>query len=253
MPYSCRGEGFCLRAAQDEVSTERPGTIRKRTYLQHNIPLLQTINSVIKKADIPLFSNVSDTTKVTTLSLPSFSIHCQETSVASLSPSCCTHKESNADSDSSPHQELSVSSETDSTNSHLPDSSMEERDDREWAAFSGALLEQFEDRVEYVEPDLQGELAEAFSLAVHAEEFKSPKHNQFETSSPRVMTIVAHKCCALLKGHASMGITRLCVDRCHLGKLGEEPFIAHLDSRSDLTLLSEAVLNHLTRPPHIHS
>src|SRR5260370_40731926 len=105
MPYSCRGEGFCLKAAQDKVSTERSSTIRKQTYLQCNIPLLRTINSVIKKADIPLFSNVSDTTKITTLSLPSFSIHCQETSVASLSPSHCTHKESNVDSDSSPCQE----------------------------------------------------------------------------------------------------------------------------------------------------
>src|SRR5260370_6637632 len=184
-------------ASEDEVSTERPGTIRKRTYLQ-----------------------------LTTSSLPSFYIHCQEMSVASLSPSHCTHKESNADSDSSPRQESSVSSETDSTNFHLPDSLREEREDRKWAACSGASLEQFEDRVEYVESDLQGELAEAFSLAVHAEEFKSPKHNQFETSSPRVATIVAHKCCTLLKGHASMGIMGLCINRCHLGKLGEEPFVA---------------------------
>src|SRR6266478_3997015 len=84
-PYSHRGEGFCLRAAQDEVSAERPGTIRKQTYLQCNIPLLQTINLVIKKADIPLFSNVSDTMKVITLSLPSFSIHRQEMSAVPLS------------------------------------------------------------------------------------------------------------------------------------------------------------------------
>src|SRR5260370_13067111 len=45
----------------------------------------------------------------------------------------------------------------------------------------------------------------------------------------------------------------LCIDGCHLGNLGEEPFVAHLDSGSDLTLLSEAALNHLTRPPCIHS
>src|SRR5260370_15960753 len=119
--------------------------------------------------------------KVITSSVPSFSIHCQETSAASLFPSCCTCKESNADSDSSPHQESSARSKTDSTNSHLPNSSMEERDDRKWAAFSGALLEQFEDRVEYVESDLQGEVAEAFSLAVNAEESKSTKHDHFET------------------------------------------------------------------------
>src|SRR5260370_5466676 len=99
MPYSHRGEGFCLRAAQDEVSTERPSIIRKRTYLQCNIPLLRTINSVIKKADFPLFPNVSDTMKVITSSLPSFSIHCQEMSAVPLSPSHCTHKESSASSD----------------------------------------------------------------------------------------------------------------------------------------------------------
>src|SRR5260370_15846991 len=104
MPYSCRGEGFCLRAAQDKVSTERPGTIRKQTYLQHNIPLLRTINLVIKKADIPLFSNVSDTTKVITSSLPSFSIHHQETSTVPLSLSHCTNKELSVVSDSSPCQ-----------------------------------------------------------------------------------------------------------------------------------------------------
>src|SRR5260370_36522450 len=141
-----------------------------------------------------------------------FYIHHQEMSAASLSPSHCTHKESNADSDSSPRQESSVSSKTDSTNFHLPDSLREEREDRKWAAFSGASLEQFEDRVEYVESDLQGELVEAFSLAVHAEESKSPKCDQFETSSPRVATIVAHKCCALLKGHTSTGIMGLCID-----------------------------------------
>src|SRR5260370_34253869 len=100
-------------------------------------------------------------------------IHRQETSAASLSPSHCTCKESNAASDSSPCQELSVSSETDSTNFHLPDSSREEREDRKWAAFSGASLGQFEDGVEYVKSDLQGELAEGFSLAVHAGEIQS--------------------------------------------------------------------------------
>src|SRR5260370_25423159 len=84
-----------------------------------------------------------------------FYIHHQETSAASLSPSHCTHKESNADSDSSPCQELSVSSKTDSTNFHLPDSSREEREDRKWAAFSGASLEQFEATMAYVESDLQ--------------------------------------------------------------------------------------------------
>src|SRR5260370_39998515 len=108
MPYSCRGEGFCLRAAQDEVSTERPGTIRKQTYLQHNIPLLQTINSVIKKADFPLFSNVSDTMKVITSSLPSFSINCQDMSMFTLFHSHSKCKELSADSESSPLQHLNA-------------------------------------------------------------------------------------------------------------------------------------------------
>src|SRR5260370_28615698 len=171
MPYLRRG-GFCLRAAQDKVSTERPSITRKRTHLQQNIPLLQTINSVIRKADSPLVSNVINKLEVNTSSPPSFSIHCQEMSVVSLSPSHCTCKESNADSDSPPHQESSVSSKTDSTNSYLSDSPMEERDGRKWAAFSGALLEQFEDGMEYIELDLQGELAEAFSLAMNAEQSK---------------------------------------------------------------------------------
>src|SRR5260370_40416365 len=124
-------------------------------------------------------------------------------STVSLSPSHCTHKESNADSDSPPCQELSASSKTDSTNSYLSDSPMEERDGRKWAAFSGTLLEQVEDGMEYIESDLQGELAEAFSLAMNAEESKSPKPSHFKTPSPRVTTIVAHKCCTLSKGHAS--------------------------------------------------
>src|SRR5260370_27739136 len=112
----------------------------------------------------------------------------------SLSPSHCTCKELNADSDSPPHQESSASSKTDSTNSYLSDSLMEERDGGKWVAFSGTLLEQFEDGVEYVELDLQGELAEAFSLAVNTEESKSPKCSHFKTPSPRVMTIVVFKC-----------------------------------------------------------
>src|SRR6266850_2340898 len=104
MPYSHRGEGFCLRAAQDKVSTERPSIIRKQTHLQCNIPLLQTINSVIRKADSPSVLNVINKLEVNTSSPPSFSIHHQEMSAVSLSP-CCTHKESNVDSDSPPHQE----------------------------------------------------------------------------------------------------------------------------------------------------
>src|SRR5260370_22204513 len=112
---------------------------------------------------------------------------------------------------------------------------MEERDDKKWAAFSGASLEQFEDRVEYVESDLQGELVEAFSLAVNAEESKSPMHDHFETPSPRVVTIVAHKCGTLPKGHTSTGIMGLCIDGCHLGDLGEESIVARLDSGSYLT------------------
>src|SRR5260370_34229849 len=125
MPYSPGGEGFCLRAAwaaQDKVSTERPHIIRKRTHLQHNIPLLQFINSVIKKADSPFAVDVINKLEVNTSSPPSFSICCQETSVVSLSPFHCTCKESNVDSDSSPHQELSTSSDMDMTDSCLSNS-----------------------------------------------------------------------------------------------------------------------------------
>src|SRR6266478_8827280 len=248
MPYSCRGEGFCLRAAQDEVSTERPGIIRKRTYLQRNIPLLQTINSVIKKADIPLFPNVSDTTKVITSSLPSFSIHCQETSVVPLSPSHCTHKESSVDSESSPHQELSASSNADSADSCLSDSSIGGGDNERWAALSSASLGQFECGMEYIEADLQGELAKAFSLSMNAEELKPPNYSHFESPTLKVTTIVAHKSRALPKGHTSTGIVGLCIDECWIGDWKEEPILARLDSGSNLMLLSEATLTNLKRP-----
>src|SRR6266478_960334 len=241
MPYSCRGEGFCLRAAQDEVSTERPGTIRKRTYLQHNIPLLQTINSVIKKADIPLFSNVSDTTKVITLSLPSFSIHCQEMSAVPLSPSHCTCKE------------LSASSDADSADSCLSDSSIGGGDNERWAALSSASLGQFKCRMEYIEADLQGELAEAFSLSMNTEELKLPNNSHFESPTLKVATIVAHKSHALPKGHASTGVVGLCINECRIGDWKEEPIITCLDLGSDLMLLSKAVLTNLKRPPCIHS
>src|SRR5260370_14253709 len=93
-----------------------------------------------KKADIPLFSNVSDTTKVITLSLPSFSIRCQGTSMVSLSPSHCTCKESNVASESSPHKALSARSDTNSTNSCLSDSSLAEGDNCMYVALSSALL-----------------------------------------------------------------------------------------------------------------
>ena len=126
MPYLPGGEGFCLRAAQDKVSTERPGFIRKQTHLQHNIPLLQFMNSVIKKADSPFALDVINKLEVNTSSPPSFSICCQEMSMVSLSPFHCTCKELNADSDSSPHQELSASSDMDTTDSCLSDSPMEE-------------------------------------------------------------------------------------------------------------------------------
>src|SRR5260370_16158125 len=212
MPYLCRGEGFCLRAAQDEVSTERPGIIRKRTYLQHNIPLLQTINSVIKKADIPLFPNVSDTMKVITSSLPSFSIHCQEMSTVPLSPSHCTCKELSADSESSPCHESSASSDADSADSCLSDSLIGGGDNERWAALSSALLGQFKCGMEYIEADLQGELAKASSLSVNAEELKLPNHSYFKSPSLKVVTIVARKSCVLPKGHTSTGVVVLCID-----------------------------------------
>src|SRR5260370_37847110 len=107
--------------------------------------------------------------KVITSSLPSFSIHCQEMSAVPLSPSHCTHKESNADSESSPHQESSASSNANSTNSCLSDSLTGEGDNGRWVALSSASLGQFKCGMEYIEVDLQGELAKAFSLSVNAE------------------------------------------------------------------------------------
>ena len=55
MPHSCRGMGFCLRVAQDKVSAEKPRIIRKQTYLQHNVLLLQSINSTMKEFNSFLF------------------------------------------------------------------------------------------------------------------------------------------------------------------------------------------------------
>src|SRR5260370_5832136 len=195
----------------------------------------------MKKADIPLFSNVSDTTKVITLSLPSFSIHHQETSVVPLPPSHCTHKESSADSESSPCQELSASFNAHSTDSCLSDSSTGEGDDERWAALSSASLGQFECRMEDIEPDLKGELAKASSLSVNAEELKPPNHSYFKSPSLKVATIVAHKSRALPKGHTSTGVVGLCINECQIGDWKEEPIIACLDSWSNLMLLSKAV------------
>ena len=50
-----------------------------------------------------------------------------------------------------------------------------------------------------------------------------------------------------------MGIVGVCVDGCHVRDWNEEPVVTHLDSGSDLTLLSEAVLAHLKKAPCIHS
>ena len=50
-----------------------------------------------------------------------------------------------------------------------------------------------------------------------------------------------------------MGVVGLCIDGCHIGGWKEESIIAHLDSRLDLTLLSEAALANLKEPPCIHT
>src|SRR5260370_35756017 len=107
--------------------------------------------------------------------------------------------------------------------------------------------------MEYIEVDLQGELAKASSLSVNAEELKLPNHSYFKSPSLKVVTIVARKSHALPKGHASTGIMGLCVDECQIGDWKEEPIITRLDSGSDLTLLSKATLTNLKRPPRIHS
>src|SRR5260370_21681707 len=107
--------------------------------------------------------------------------------------------------------------------------------------------------MEYIEVDLQGELAKASSLSVNAEELKPPNHSHFKSPSLKVVTIVACKSRALPKGHTSTGIVGLCVNECQIGDWKEEPIIAHLDSGSDLTLLSKDLLTNLERPPCIHS
>src|SRR5260370_20351307 len=173
-------------------------------------------------------------------------------SMVALTPAHCCRKESSADSESSPHQESSVSFNAHSTDSCLSDSSTGEGDDERWAALSSALLGQFERGMEYIEADLQGELAEASSLSVIAEELKLLNHSYFKSPSLKVATIVARKSRALPKGHASTGIMGLCIDECRIGDWKEEPIIACLDLGSDLMLLSEAVLTNLKRPPHIH-
>src|SRR5260370_27940105 len=131
--------------------------------------------------------------KVITSSLPSFSIHHQEMSTVPLSPSHCTHKELNADSESSPHQESSASSDTNSTNSCLSDSSIGEGDNGRGAALSSTSLGQFKCRMEYIEADLQGELAKAFSLSVNAKELKPLNYSHFKSPPLKVVTIVACK------------------------------------------------------------
>ena len=91
-----------------------------------------------------MISDIINKFEVDISSPPSISIHCQEMSVVSLPPSHCTHKESNADSESSPHQELSVSSDTSSTNSCFSNSLIGEGDGSRWAALGDAAQEQFE-------------------------------------------------------------------------------------------------------------
>src|SRR5260370_33566001 len=107
--------------------------------------------------------------------------------------------------------------------------------------------------MEYIEADLQGELAKASSLSMIAEELKLPNHSYFKSPSLKVATIVACKSHALPKGHTSTGVVGLCINECQIGDWKEEPIIARLDSGSDLMLLSEATLTNLKRPLHIHS
>src|SRR5260370_2144890 len=107
--------------------------------------------------------------------------------------------------------------------------------------------------MEYIEADLQGQLAEAFSLSVNPEELKPLNYSHFESPTLKVATIVACKSHALPKGHASTGVVGLCIDECQIGDWKEEPIITHLDLGSNLTLLSEAMLTNLKRPLCIHS
>src|SRR5260370_5936498 len=122
----------------------------------------------------PFASDVINKLEVNTPSPPSFSICCQEMSMVSLSPFYCTHKESNVDSDSSPHQESSASSDMDSTDSCLSDSLTEEGSEGKWAALSSVSLEQLDDGIEYVVSERQEEEVEKESLVVNTEEFQQP-------------------------------------------------------------------------------
>src|SRR5260370_36503499 len=106
--------------------------------------------------------------------------------------------------------------------------------------------------MEYIEADLQGQLAEAFSLSVNPEELKPLNYSHFESPTLKVATIVACKSCALPKGHTSTGVVGLCINECWIGDWKEEPIIACLDLGSNLMLLSKATLTNLKRPLHIH-
>src|SRR5260370_37313073 len=138
----------------------------------------------MKKFDSFLISDVSSSSRLSTSSSSSLSIHHQESSAVSLplslcnckelnvdlfsphhqessadsfSPSQCDHKEMNVDFFPSPHQELSVSSDTDFTNPYPPNSLREKVEGLRWVAFNSLQLKQFENGVEYIESDLQGE------------------------------------------------------------------------------------------------
>src|SRR5260370_13241626 len=149
-------------------------------------------------------------------------------STVPLPPSHCTCKESSADSESSPRQESSASSNANSTDSCLSDSLTREGDNERWVALSSASLGQFKCGMEYIEADLQAELAEAFSLSMNAEELKPPNYSHFESPSLKVATIVARKSCTLPKRPASTGIMGICIDECQIGDWQVHSIIAHL-------------------------
>jgi len=114
-------------------------------------------------------------------------------------------------------------------------------------------MKQFKSGVEYIMLDLQGESAEVFSLVVNSKECQLPSLHLGKSPPPLVTTIIAHKSYTLPKGHTSTSVVGLCIDGSHLGDWREESIITCLDSGSDLTLVSEAALAHLKKPPRIHS
>ena len=165
-----------------------------------------------------------------------------------FSSSTSHHEKADFDSNLFPCQELSASLDGISTDSYSINSSSEEEDREGWVS-----LGQFDDRLEYITSELPGEVAGHCSLAVSTEQPRPPSQGSSKPLLPLDKVIVTHKCHTLPRGHMSTGTVGLCIDECYLGSWEEDPIVVCLDSGSDLTLISEAMLKGLKRPPQVHS